>query len=173
MYKVVVVDCRRHTAPCPRSASPLPMTIACLRTSTQVQAASTVGSHPSSRQPQQHEHHSPAPHSHYTKSITANMADKMDVDAVAADKQVEASGPAPEKAPERSAYNNAAIVHHDQVLTACHSHNRQLRPSRTGCRNLRCSFHPPRTALHLHHPQGQGLSDSHPHSHPYRLPQFE
>jgi hypothetical protein len=33
------------------------------------------------------------------------MADKMEVDAVVADKQVEASGPAPEKAPERSTYN--------------------------------------------------------------------
>jgi hypothetical protein len=64
------------------------------------------------------------------------MADKMDVDAVVADKQVEASGPAPEKAPERSTYNNAAIVHRDQLLTACHSHNRQLRPPRTGRRDL-------------------------------------
>jgi len=101
------------------------------------------------------------------------MADKMEVDAVVADKQVEASGPAPEKAPERSTYNNAAMVRHGQVLTACHSHNRQLRPPRTSRRDLRCSLHPPRPALHLHHPQGQGLSDCHPHSHPHRLSQFE
>ena len=101
------------------------------------------------------------------------MADKMEVDAVVADKQVEASGPAPEKAPERSTYNRAAIALHDQVLTACHSHNRQLRPPRTSRRDLRCSLHPPRAALHLHHPQGKGLSDRHPHSHPHRLPQFE
>ena len=130
------------------------------------------GTYPSSRQQQQRQH-SPAPHSHYTQSIAANMADKMDVDAVVADKQVEASGPAPEKAPERSTYNHAAIAIHDQVLIACHSHNRQLRPPRTGCRDLRRPFHPPRAPLHLHHPQGQGLSDRHPHSHPHRLPQFE
>ena len=71
------------------------------------------GTYPSSRQQQQREH-SPAPHSHYTQSIAANMADKMEVDAVVADKQVEASGPAPEKAPERSTYNRAAIALHDQ-----------------------------------------------------------
>lgn len=32
------------------------------------------------------------------------MADKMEVDAVASEKQVEASGPAPEKPAERSTY---------------------------------------------------------------------
>jgi hypothetical protein len=37
------------------------------------------------------------------------MADKMEVDAVASEKQVEASGPAPEKAAERSAYSTTAI----------------------------------------------------------------
>jgi hypothetical protein len=64
------------------------------------------------------------------------MADKMEVDAVVADKQVEASGPAPEKAPERSMYTNVAIVDHGQLLTARHSHNRQLRSPRTGRRDL-------------------------------------
>jgi hypothetical protein len=129
--------------------------------------------YPSSRQQQQQKQRHSPPHSHYTHSIAANMADKMDVDAVVADKQVEASGPAPEKAPERSTYNNAAIAHHDQLLISRCSHNRQFRPPRPGCRDLRRPFHPPRTALHLHHPQGQGLSDRHPHSYPHRLPQFE
>jgi hypothetical protein len=37
------------------------------------------------------------------------MADKMEVDAVVSEKQVEASGPAPEKAAERSTYTTTAI----------------------------------------------------------------
>jgi hypothetical protein len=53
------------------------------------------------------------------------MADKMEVDAIVGEKQVEASGPAPDKATERSAYTNAAR-NYDQVLTDCHSHNWQL-----------------------------------------------
>jgi hypothetical protein len=41
------------------------------------------------------------------------MADKMEVDAVVSEKQVEASGPAPEKAAERSTYTTTAISDRD------------------------------------------------------------
>jgi hypothetical protein len=38
------------------------------------------------------------------------MADKMEVDAVASEKQVEASGPAPEKPAERSTYTTTTAI---------------------------------------------------------------
>ena len=87
--------------------------------------ASTYG------QQQQQQHHSNT-NPHYNHSITANMADKMEVDAVASEKQVEASGPAPEKPAERSTYTTA-ILHCDGLLTDRDSHNRQLRPPRSSC----------------------------------------
>lgn len=37
------------------------------------------------------------------------MADTMEIDAVVSEKQVEATGPAPEKAAERSTYTTTAI----------------------------------------------------------------
>jgi hypothetical protein len=90
--------------------------------------ASTYG------QQQQQQHHSNT-NPHYNHSITANMADKMEVDAVASEKQVEASGPAPEKPAERSTYTTA-ILHCDGLLTDHDSHNRQLRPPRSSCWDL-------------------------------------
>lgn len=61
----------------------------------------------------------------------------------------------------------------DRLLTDRDSHNRQLRPSRPGRRDLRLALHSPCAALHLHHPQVQGLRNRHPYSHPHRLPQRE
>jgi hypothetical protein len=52
------------------------------------------------------------------------MADKMEVDAVASEKQVEASGPAPEKPAERSTYSTTAIWSCDGLLIESDSHNR-------------------------------------------------
>ena len=121
-------------------------------------------------QQQQQQHHSNT-NPHYIPSITANMADKMEVDAVASEKQVEASGPAPEKPAERSTHTTAALSDCDGLLMDHHSHNRQLRPPRPSRRDLRRPLHPPRAAIHLHHPQVQGLSHRHPHSHPHRFPQ--
>ena len=121
-------------------------------------------------QQQQQQHHSNT-NPHYIHSITANMADKMDVDAVASEKQVEASGPAPEKPAERSTYTTTATSDCDGLLIDHNSHNRQLRPPRPSRRDLRRPLHSPRAAIHLHHPQVQGLSHRHPHSHPHRFPQ--
>lgn len=44
------------------------------------------------------------------------MADKMEVDAVVSEKQVEASGPAPEKPAERSTYTTTAIQDRDGLI---------------------------------------------------------
>lgn len=123
------------------------------------------------QQQQQHSHHRSNTNPHYIHSITANMADKMEVDAVASEKQIEASGPAPEKPTERSTYTTTAILDCDGLLIDHNSHNRQLRPPRPSRRDLRLTLHPPCAAIHLHHPQVQGLSHRHPHSHPHRFPQ--
>ena len=119
---------------------------------------------------QQQQHHSNT-NPHYIHSITANMADKMEVDAVASEKQVEASGPAPEKPAERSTYTTTATSDCDGLLIDHNSHNRQLRPPRPSRRDLRRPLHSPRAAIHLHHPQVQGLSHRQPQSHPHRFPQ--
>lgn len=149
-------------------ASQLPVTVPRRRPSLALGAHHRLYCH---QQQQQHSHHHSNTNPHYIHSITANMADKMEVDAVASEKQIEASGPAPEKPTERSTYTTTAISDCDGLLTDCHSHNRQFRPPRPSRRDLRFPFHPPRVAIHLHHPQVQGLSHRHPHSHPHRFPQ--
>jgi hypothetical protein len=58
---------------------------------------------------QQHSLHHSNTDPHHIHFITANMADKMEVDAVVSEKQVEASGPAPEKPAERSTSTTTAI----------------------------------------------------------------
>lgn len=99
------------------------------------------------------------------------MADKMEVDAVVGEKQVEASGPAPAKPTERSTFANSILYRCEQLLTTSYSHNRQLRSPRPSRRDIRLSLHPSRPAIHLHHPKGRQLSNSDPHSPPHSLSQ--